>query len=317
MESGIWKRFERDAKRPFGQAAAKYLRELDGDKRRAALCIESLAPYIGRTPIFEVDGDALRGYLNDRKEGKGAFSKPVMAGTINKELRVLRAILARACREWRWIPSVPRIRDVQGACKVAHPLSWEEKERVFAALPEYWATGPALFALNTGVRKEELTGLRWDQMVPLPASDAFLFVIKGKNGHQRAVICNTEARKAVNRQRGNGSRYVFPSRRAQNYGERLVAVNGVWREAWRAAGMPQGPHVLKGWHNLRHTFASWLRACEVAAEDRNALMGHHNADISQHYAQPDIERLLEAAERITNAARLRQCVVLRAVPVMV
>jgi len=233
--------------------------------------------------------------------GTGAFKKPVMAGTVNKELTVVTTILNRSCRDWRWIPSVPRIRHVKGAQRVAYPLTWAEQIRLFTHLPDWWAQGAALFAVNTGVRKGELFGLKWSDMCPVPELESFVFILSDtKNGHDRAVICNSIARRAVSYQRGNKSKYVFPSRRAQSYGSQVKACNAVWRKAWELAGLPEDPLVRKGIHNLRHTYAQRLRAAGVPDEDRRALLGHSNASLSQHYALPDIERLQEMSELVTT-----------------
>lgn len=310
--SGMYERFERHAHRTFEEGASRFLKEFDGkDKQRQRYCIEALIPYIGHLKLIDVDGEALEGYKEDRKLGIGAFKKPAMAGTINKELTVVTTILNRACRDWRWIPSVPRIRHVKGAVRQAYPLSWEEQARLFNCLPKHWDVGCAVFAVNTGVRKAELFGLKWKDMHLVPELDSFVFVLsETKNGHSRAVICNSFARRAVNMQRGNGSIYVFPSKRAQNAGSMVRACNGVWRRAWDDAGMPSDPLIRKGIHNLRHTFAHRLRAAGVPVEDRDALMGHSNASLSQHYALPDIERLQEMAERVTEK---KDTVILRAV----
>lgn len=268
-------------------------------------------PYIGHLTLNDVDDEALLQFKEDRRDGKGAFERASMAGTVNKELTVVVTILNRACRDWRWIPSVPRIRHIKGAVRQAYPLTWQEQERLFACLPDHWALGAACFAVNTGVRKGELFGLKWSDMVPVPELETFVFILRDtKNGEDRAVICNSIARRAVNYQRGNGSRYVFPSRRAQNVGSQVKACNAVWRRAWEKAGLPEGHLVRKGIHNLRHTFAQRLRAADVPVEDRDALLGHSKASLSQHYALPDIERLQGMAERVTQK---RDTVILRAV----
>lgn len=308
----LWGRFERNAHRTFEEAASRYLDEFDGkDQKRQAYAIDSLVPYIGNLALIDIDASELEQFKEDRWEGKGAFSKPAMAGTINKELTVVTTILNRACRDWRWIPSVPRIRHVKGARRVAYPLTWPEQGRLFQALPDSWEMGAALFAVNTGVRKAELFGLKWKDMVAIPELETFVFILSDtKNGKDRAVICNSIACRAVNYQRDNGSKFVFPSESPRNKGGRVVSSNKMWHRAWNAAGLPEDPLVRKGIHNLRHTFAHRLRAAGVPEEDRNALMGHANANLSQHYALPDLERLLEAAERVTER---KDTVVLRSV----
>lgn len=310
--TNIWARFERNANRTFGEAATRYLREFDGkDKRRQAYALESLLPYIGETALIDVDAGALEAFKEDRKAGTGAFKKPAMAGTINKELTVVTTILNRACKDWRWIPSVPRIRHVKGAVRVAYTLTWDEQARLFAALPSHWEMGAACFAVNTGVRKAELFGLKWSDMTPIPELDTFVFVLsETKNGHSRAVICNSIARRAVNMQRGNGSRFVFPSQAPGREGSKVSQCNKIWIRAWKLAGLPDDPLIRKGIHNLRHTYAHRLRACGVPQEDRDALMGHNNSSLSQHYAMPDIERLSEMSERVTER---RDTIVLRSV----
>lgn len=310
--TNIWARFEKNAGRTFGEAAARYLKEFDGkDKQRQVYALESLEPYIGNLPLIDVDAGALETFKEDRREGRGAFKKPAMAGTINKELTVVTTVLNRACRDWRWIPSVPRIRHVKGIRRVAYPLTWAEQAALFTALPDNWEMGCALFAVNTGVRKAELFGLKWSDMVVIPEFDTFVFVLRNtKNGKDRAVICNSIARRAVNYERNNGSKYVFPSSSNANRGGLMVTSNKVWHTAWKRASLPEDPLIRKGIHNLRHTFAHRLRAAGVPEEDRNALLGHNNASLSQHYALPDIERLQDMAERVTER---KETVVLRSV----
>ena len=307
--TNINKSWEQNAGRPFWDAALKYLKEFDGkDIERQRYALRSVAPYIKNMRIIDVKNDALAVFKEDRWAGKGAFSRPAMAGTINKELTTVTTVLNRACRDWDWIPRVPRIRHVKGPARVAYPLTWDEQDKLFAYLPPGWSEGGAQFAVNTGVRKAELFGLKWKDKVDIPSMDTFVFILRDtKNGKDRAVICNSLARAAVGSQ--NGSKYVFPSHHRGANGNRLSMSNTIWRTAWEKAGLPCDPLIRKGIHNLRHTFAHRLRAWSVPDEDRNSLMGHNNSSLSEHYALPDLERLSEMAERVTER---KEIVVLRA-----
>ena len=51
-------------------------------------------------------------------------------------------------------------------------------------------------------------------------------------------------------------------------------------------------------HDLKHTFCRRLRAAGVPLETRKVLLGHRNGDITSHYSAPEIEELLEAANRV-------------------
>ena len=61
--------------------------------------------------------------------------------------------------------------------------------------------------------------------------------------------------------------------------------------------------ILKGVHNLRHTFGRRLRSAGVPLETRKALLGHANGDITTHYSAAELEELIDAAESIVRRGR--------------
>jgi integrase len=301
---------------------------------------------------MDVTSEALVTYKEDRLKGQGLFKKPAMVGTVNKELTQIVTILNMACRDLDWIPRVPRIRHVRGPTKDPYPITYDEQERLFGKLPTGWDVGAALFAINTGVRKSELFGLKWSHKVVLSwmedgkEAETFVFILSDtKNGEDRAVICNSVARRVVNhmrearkmwrreiarleaqladgalagvaakrartriegRRRALKSGLVFPSAT----GLRITSVAKVFNKAWMAAGLPDQKYVKKGIHNLRHSFGHRLRAVGVPDEDRDALLGHAKKSLTQHYATPDIQRLQAMAERVVER---RETVVLRSI----
>ena len=66
-------------------------------------------------------------------------------------------------------------------------------------------------------------------------------------------------------------------------------------------------------HDLKHTFGRRLRAAGVSLETRKVLLGHKNGDITTHYSAPEIEELIDAANRIysTNSRKRPALVVLK------
>ena len=58
--------------------------------------------------------------------------------------------------------------------------------------------------------------------------------------------------------------------------------------------------ILKGVHNLRHTFGRRLRAAGVSNETRKALLGHVDGDITTHYSAAELNELIAAVESILN-----------------
>lgn len=292
----IYEHFEKHSHRTFGEAALRYLKEFRGkDVHRQAIALRSVAPYIDHLRLIEVDDEAMSQFKHDRVNGAGHFDKPAMKGTVNKELTAVITVLNKACRVWRWIPSAPKFLHVDGEVRKAYPLTWDEQMRLFEQMNEAELFA-ALFAINTGVRKSELFGLKWEDMKPIPSLDTFVFILRNtKNGKDRAVIVNSIARRAVKHMADmkHGSEYVFPATLIRQSGK-------VWAQFWKRAGLPSDNLTRKGIHNLRHSCAARLRAADVPDEDRAFLLGHNNASLVQHYALPDIERLSAMAERITT-----------------
>lgn len=321
----IYDRFDQHAERTFADAATRYLIEFRGkesSKRRAAASIEAVLGYIGKLRLIDVDDESLQQFKEDRRLGRPPFVKedgsprPAMANTISKDLTQVVTILNRAAGTYRWIPFVPNIEGVKGPTKQPHPLTWEQQDQLGRHLPTGWEVGLMAFAINTGCRKEEMFGLKWSDRQWIPELDIknpdgsvkermYVFVLREtKNGRQRAVVCNSIARRAVEAQRKTQaargqSDYVFPTQYLGRTGSRVRSAGKVWERAWRAAKLPSGKLVKKGIHNCRHTFAHRLRSVGVPQEDRNALLGHANTNLAEHYATPDIERLLAHAEKIT------------------
>jgi integrase len=323
----IYARFRKHAHRTFEEAAARYLADYQGkSKSRAAQSIDALRPYVGSLRLIDVDDEALQQFKEDRRLGQGAFTRPAMVGTINKDLTQCTTILNKAARTWRWILQAPKIELVQGPRRQAYVFTWAEQDKLFRHLPTGWDCGAALFAVNTGVRKEELFGLRWKDRRWVPELDTknadgsvrermYVFVLGDtKNGEQRAVVCNSIARRAVEYQerfqeKHGKAEFVFPSR-GINGKTKVRNSSVVWDKAWRLAGLPMDKYTKRGIHSCRHVYGHRLRAAGVPEEDRNALLGHARSNLAQHYASEDLGRLLEHSEKVTHR---KETTILRAV----
>jgi integrase len=276
--------------RTFEQAAVKYIEDYQSKRsiERDVIALKIVMPYIGKLPLDRVHNDALMKFKQDRR------SAGRMAGTINKELAVVRRILNLAARVWRhpngqtWLPAPPLLEMEKGPARRPYPISWEEQGRLFRELPAHLER-IALFAVNTGCRSGEICRFSWDWEVAVPEIDDSVFIIPdlvAKNGQERIVVLNRIARKVVEGERGKHPGIVFTY-----HGERLSRVrNHAWKKARDRASLPE-VRV----HDLRHTFGHRLRAAGVGFEDRQDLLGHKSVRITTHYSSPDLIRLLSAA----------------------
>lgn len=278
----IFDRFDRFAAKTFRDACEQYLAEFDGKcKRRQEYALEPILKYIADLPLIDVDDLALQQYKTERLQ-------QVMAGTVNKEITTATAVLNKAARVWRWIPSAPKLQRVKGPTRKPYPLTWQEQAGLFSQMGEHLRR-ICVFAVNTGVRRAEIFKLRWSD--EREVNGVKLFILREtKNGQDRPVVLNRLARRAIDSLRNNGASQVF----------RSMSISKPFNKAWVACGLPDKKLIRKGIHNLRHTFGHRLRTEGVGPEDRDALLGHNNRSLTQHYALPDIERLGEQVELITK-----------------
>lgn len=291
----------------FEEAGLKYLAEI-AHKPSAddiASQLDRLFHFVGQLEIVAVHDGSLAPFVS-AEQARGLAPK-----SINNALGVVSAVLNRAAKVWRddagrpWLQQAPpRITylPVQGRQKKPYPLSWAEQDRLVAAMPRHLADA-SLYAVNTGCREQEVVGLRWDWLREV-GSHLVAVIPEGfaKNDDERVVVLNSVARRVVEAQRGNHPVRVFSYTRGKKdpkvlpYGK---LHNTAWKRAWKAAGLPQDG-VVRGPHNLRHTFGRRLRAAGVPLETRKALLGHRNGDITTHYSKAEIEELIEAAELVTR-----------------
>lgn len=278
----IFERYERHADITFDQAADQYLEEFTGKSlERQRYALDAIRPYIGPLRLIDVDDMALKQYKTERYAIR-------MAGTVNKEITTATAVMNKACGIWRYIPAAPKLQKIDGPAREAYPISWLEQAKLFAQMPMNLRR-ICVFAVNTGVRRAEIFKLKWiDERL---INGVNLFILREtKNGKDRPVILNRLARRAVDSRRDMDETFVFLKQ----------SISKPFNKAWVKAGLPDEWLIKKGIHNLRHTCGMRLRNAGVEPEDRDAILGHHNKSLTQHYALPAIERLGEIVERITK-----------------
>lgn len=288
----------------FGDGAQLYLAEhKDGNNAsyvRNMHALRRIGPYLNHLPISEVTNKALAQFKKDRSEGRlpnGEKIKPAMIGTINKELTTVSAILHRAVSDWGWMQYAPTIRKISGETKKQYPLNWDEQDRILVHLPEYMHD-PVVFALNTGLRRNEIKSLTWNQMESLGVNGVNYFRIPIGSKYRKVVVLNSVAQKIIDdleRAKLN-EEFVF----TKPNGAPLSSFGSkIWLQAWKKAGLPSDKMTLKGVENLRHTFALRLRHANISQDDIDMLLGSTKTHILTRYAQPDISHLLRLVEKIT------------------
>ncbi|MDH3428962.1 MAG: tyrosine-type recombinase/integrase [Gammaproteobacteria bacterium] len=290
----------------FEEAALRYLEEIahKSSANTIAMHLDQLFPFIGTLPIAHVHDGTIRPFI---EHGNNRHLSPK---TINNMLAVVSTVLNRAARVWRdedgnpWLRQAPaqisRL-SVKGKQAKPYPLSWSEQDALFQELPRHLADA-ALFAVNTGCREQEVCQLRWDWEVQLPEMETSVFILGSsitKTSTERVVVLNAVARRVIESRRGKQAERVFTYK-----GKSIAKLHSsAWKRAWKAVNLPTEPGILKGVHNLRHTFSRRLRSAGIPLETRKALLGHATGDITTHYSAAELGELISASESIVSRGR--------------
>lgn len=241
-----------------------------------------LDEYLGGKMLNQINGDVVWNII------QGELKRGNAIATVNRHLAVTRAILRMARDEWQWIDHMPKIRLLSGEIERDRWLTREEADKLIAASPPHLAA-LIKFALATGCRAREITGLEWNR-VDLERRTAWLD--KTKNGTPRGVPLNSDAIDVLNSVMGENPRYCFTYK-----GEPIK--RAITNSAWYAVVARVGLTDLR-FHDLRHTWASWHRQAGTSCDELKDLGGWKSRQMVDRYAKFATEQLTVAASRIES-----------------
>jgi len=241
-----------------------------------------LDPYLGQLTLSRINGDAIWSVT------QGELHRGNAPATVNRYLATIRNVLRSARDEWQWIDRVPKIRLLPGEVQRDRWLTHEEAQRLLKACAPHLAA-LVKFALATGCRAREITGLEWSR-VDVARKTAWLD--RTKNGTPRGVPLNVDAIAVLQAERGKHPQYCFTYR-----GEPIGwdVTNTAWQTALRRAGITDFR-----FHDLRHTWASWHRQAGTSCDELKDLGGWKSRSMVDRYAKFATENLLSAASRIES-----------------
>lgn len=239
-----------------------------------------LHPYMGNLTLNQINGDVVWSVIQgERKKG----NKPA---TVNRYLGVLRNVLRTARDEWQWIDSIPKIRLLSGEVERDRWLTRDEADRLILACPPHLAA-LVRFALATGCRAREITGLEWSR-VDLARRTAW--INQTKNGTPRGVPLNEDAVDVLEGQKEKHPRFCFTY---EGKPIRWQVSSSAWKTVLAKAGI-----VDFRFHDLRHTWASWHRQAGTSCDELKELGGWKSRQMVDRYAKFATEHLSVAAARI-------------------
>src|SRR3989475_5996625 len=242
------------------------------------------------TPLSEITASRISEYKAQRLaavrtigDGNNAVKRRLSAAAINRPLALLRQVL-RLGRKLEALAKVPEMeleKEPQGRLRWLTP---EEAGQLLDACRK--SRNPALadlveFAMFTGCRRGEALGLTWDRV---DRARGVIRLETTKSGHRREVPLSANADAVLARRWTGGAKgYVFGTR---NWN----AFRSAWEVAVEAAKLDDFR-----FHDLRHTFASWLVQRGRSLKEVQELLGHRSMAMTMRYAHLAPDHLRAAA----------------------
>lgn len=258
------------------------------DARNEARNLKYIVAAIGGDlPLSEVSNRHVNALVKARLEmGAGP------AG-VNRTCSTLKTLMNRAAKQWE--------EPVRAISWSKHKLK-EPKERVRyltagearALLEELGKEAPHIasvvhFLLVTGLRRAEAFNATWDKL----DSQNALLTVRVKGGHEREVPLTAEAM-AIVRGAPRLSRYIFDTTNWRKHFDRALKATGI-----------EDFH----WHDLRHTFATWLGQGGAPIEVVSKALGHSSVTVTMKYRHVLHREVREGMQNLPTLAPHTQNVV--------
>lgn len=244
------------------------------------------ATKVGRGWVF-LESDLvnfLRAKQNEQRQ-----KAQVSDSTKNRYIAFASTLFRLAANEWEWIPKAPVFQKRKEASRRIRWLKKSEAARLLSELAPHLK--PVVqFALATGFRHSNIIGLEWSQ-VNLVKKMAWIHPDQAKAGEAIGMPLNATAMEVLIGQVGKHPKWVFTYR-----GEKIKqkAATG-FKNALKRAGIDNFR-----FHDLRHTWASWLVQSGVPLHVIQELGGWHSFEMVKRYAHLAPEHLREHVESIDS-----------------
>lgn len=309
----------------FDDACLRWLQEkehkksLDDDKTKIEYFLEffsgKLLSSITETDILKATSGMINRKHKEVWEIKAASAKnkgtkiapykpkPATQATKDRYLAFLRSLFRAAVNDWKWIGKSPTIKVRQKKEIRVRWLTKEEATTLIQCMPDVMKP-VVMFALATGLRRSNILNLEWTQ-IDLQRKVAWIHPEDTKGGKAIGVALNETACRVLRMQIGKHQQYVFVHTEAWHRADgsptakvRKMRVddNTAWSTGLRRAGITNFR-----FHDLRHTWASWLVQAGVPLTALQEMGGWESIEMVQRYAHLAPNHLVEHARRIDEA----------------
>lgn len=276
----------------FNQLAEEYFKWAERQKSfwvYKNYLIKQLVETFGNIPLRRFNSMLLEQFQTDRLNNG---NKPA---TVNRSIATISHMFTKAV-EWYMVEEeiLKRVRKVKKLAENNRRLRYlspEECQRLIDSCDEH-IKPLVITALNTGMRKGEILGLKWDN-VDLKAGFILLNQEQTKNSERKELPINQTLRETLQTiaKRENVS-YVFHD---PSTGNRYFDVKRSFKTALKRAEIRDFR-----FHDLRHSFASHLVMAGIDLATVKELMGHKDFKMTLRYAHLAPSHKVKAVDTLDN-----------------
>ena len=257
--------------RTFNDAVAEWLKQEAPRKKSEAKLrsvLNTIAPILEGRSLTDVN-DVVR-----EIRAQGGLKKAALApATLNRRLAFVRRLLSLAYKRWGWLdqPLHQRVELLPERNERHIYLTEAQVERLASLCPR---AGDAIrLAAYTGVRRGHLLRLTAAHVI----DDCLSLGIDSKTGAPQIIPLHPKVQRIA-------------------AGLPLRVTDQVLRNEFEAARAAMGLQIR--FHDLRHTFASWLLQGGADVMHVRDFLGHSSVAVTQRYAHLKTTHLREALGKI-------------------
>lgn len=245
--------------------------------------INILIKYFGGKYLHEITPLAI-------EEFKALRVKDVSPATVNRQLACLKSVFNKAIIWQKFIGDNP-VKKIKLFKENNKRLRYLERDkiRLLVANCNEHIKPIVILAINTGMRRGEIMGLKWND---LDFNRGIIYLYNTKNGEKREIPMNSFVKVILADLKNKAiSEWVFAKDNGEPYGD--------FKKSFFTALKKSD---IKGFrfHDLRHTFASHLAMSGVDLNTIRELLGHKSISMTLRYAHLSSNHRIQAVELLNK-----------------
>jgi integrase len=240
--------------------------------------------------LHEITPIVVEKFKLDRLKEVNKKGKPLNSATINRQLNVLKGLF-RCAIDWGKFKGENPVRKVKTFKENNARLRYLESEELVTLLSNCHdhLKAAVIVAVYTGMRRSEILGLKWKDC-DFKRNIIYLWITK--NGEKREVPMSEAVKKAlINVSKNPESEFIF----CNKVGAQIKDIKKSFFTAVQKSGIKDFH-----FHDLRHTFASYMVMNGTDLNTVRELLGHKSLTMTLRYAHLSPNHKTQAMDSLSK-----------------